>query len=28
VNSGHDDPLAEDWLSDDTASAARGILGG
>ncbi len=28
VDGGRDDPLAEGWLGEDTAGAARGILGG
>ena len=28
VDGGRDDPLAENWLGDDTAGAARGLLDG
>ena len=28
VGGGQDDPLAENWLGDDTAGAARGLLEG
>jgi hypothetical protein len=28
IDGGRDDPLAEGWLGEDTAGAARGILDG